>query len=1739
MANTVTLTFKISEDGTLKAMGQQAEKTAKQTDKAGKANDRYQKGQKGVAQAGMNSTKAFSKMRNEIGGGGSGLVGAYAGLAANIFALTATFGALSRAARATQLEQGLVAMGKASGLAMHSLSKGLVEATGHAISLEEAMRSTALITSAGIDPSSIERFGEVARKAAGALGRDVQDSISRLTRGVTKLEPELLDELGIMVRLDDASKTYADSLGKNVSELTNFEKRQAFLNATLEEGEKKFGALGDVDVNAYDKLAAGFANITKSGIGGIAEVLAPIVGYLAESPTALMGAMAAFAATISGQVLGSLTDMSAATARNSKNMQRLNADTLRAVKPMNLSSKALDNVITSMKDGNVASHEYKAAMDGQVQSQRTNLGLLNKRNKVLEAGRPLVDDQGKALKRTGISQDEYNRRMQNSKKIMTNLNIAQSQGRNSSAQLAAAKAQAALAEGRFGVALKNTMRALKLQQSALKIASREALTYAGALNIARLAANGLAMAAKTAGAAIMSMMGFVGMAIMAFTMLKDAVMFVINSLKSDAFKEFEAQEEKLNELTEELAGNVKELNEFFADGTGKIQNTTKAYEAMANTLSTFDAQYEKVKKSGEGIRQSFGAQRSAILDLVGSSGALNDMISERLGFESVQKALNSGSIKQRKANLVLIENEIDRLILQSRAVQAVGEAFKNARTPLQEFANANAVKTELDTVTGAINEMRNSLTGGDRDEKGTLKLVPQLADTAGSDITKIIAENIDSQSAVIFNVQAEEAQLQALVDAETTAQKAITDERARQEKNRFRKSHAQRKKDKQNLEKLEAAGIAATAALDGDAAKAAKAIILERIEETKELFNEEQERLQLFKQQEQIQKNALALVNQEKSHTLTSINERMAAEENLRALRETDARARLEFVDNEHKRLSKSGADDEATRVRIAALLHEQKILSGEIDLIVGQKLTTEEGIVKQKKTLMSALKEEQSVEKAILDITKKINKANSEELTNSIKIAKLNQSIANRKAGMDGKLLPSQIALLEQDDEVLKKKVQGMVAEANTKKVALKLEKEMTRMRLQVLKAEVDVINQKRVAAGLEGDDLIDLTALETTLAGLEGTYGTLVQNVNDELSIGIGLLTEQVNTTSVIDMQNAERLKKEIEIDSILKSQHDAQKGILGEQEKQFAIRQSIKEIANTDSAGNIASAHEAAKIAQESRKAELAFAKAKEAMARKTLKAENALLEAKWNLMYAEMAASGGQITEQEAAVLNASHTAMRLQQELNRSKIETAEEETRLVADRIKMEEAAAHSAAGKAGGFAGAIASIFGTAAAVSVEGAVKGAKTTEEDPVVAKITATEDKANLIRNEANRLLGEGNSILRTISENQSPAGTGGTGSGDNGDDSGTGNTGDSSGGVSTGDTAQNGEESTGIVTAGVPAANPVVEGATNEEEGAGGILSNLPKIGEVRGALQGMATDMAALGPDGAGVSQMLSGMDTMMGAFEEGGLSAENIGNAIGGLSSIVAGAAQNKVNSIDKEIEAEKKRDGKSAASINKIKALEKKKEAVERKAFNTKKKLNMAQVITSTATAIMKEAEKGFPAAIPGIAMFGAMGAAQLAVISGMTYQGGGSSATAAAPPSVLNVGERNNTVDLAKGNNAAGELAYMRGEDGVGTGASNFKPTGAFSGYKHRNAGGYVVGEQGPELFMPETPGEIIPAGRVGGGEPTNVNFNISAVDAQGVEDVLVRQKGHIIRMIREAANEHGQPFLETISDGAYTD
>ena len=91
------------------------------------------------------------------------------------------------------------------------------------------------------------------------------------------------------------------------------------------------------------------------------------------------------------------------------------------------------------------------------------------------------------------------------------------------------------------------------------------------------------------------------------------------------------------------------------------------------------------------------------------------------------------------------------------------------------------------------------------------------------------------------------------------------------------------------------------------------------------------------------------------------------------------------------------------------------------------------------------------------------------------------------------------------------------------------------------------------------------------------------------------------------------------------------------------------------------------------------------------------------------------------------------------------------------------------------------------------------------------------------------------------------------------------------------------------------------------------------------------------------------------------------------------------------------------------------------------------------------------------------------------------------------------------------------------------------------KYRANGGntaFMVGEQGPEMFVPERPGTIVPSDETSQlGAPINANINITALDADGVEDILMNQRGNIIGMLRDAANANGETFLESISVQEY--
>ena len=88
------------------------------------------------------------------------------------------------------------------------------------------------------------------------------------------------------------------------------------------------------------------------------------------------------------------------------------------------------------------------------------------------------------------------------------------------------------------------------------------------------------------------------------------------------------------------------------------------------------------------------------------------------------------------------------------------------------------------------------------------------------------------------------------------------------------------------------------------------------------------------------------------------------------------------------------------------------------------------------------------------------------------------------------------------------------------------------------------------------------------------------------------------------------------------------------------------------------------------------------------------------------------------------------------------------------------------------------------------------------------------------------------------------------------------------------------------------------------------------------------------------------------------------------------------------------------------------------------------------------------------------------------------------------------------------------------------------------RYATGGAIMVGAQGPEAIQPMSTGyNVIPNEDINSGRTTNINFSISAVDGTSVYNMLQSQQGNIISMIREAANDNGEPFLEAVDSTVY--
>jgi len=216
------------------------------------------------------------------------------------------------AAKQEAIQASFKAMAAKQGADADQLLANMRAATNNMVSDLDLMQNTVSAMSFGIPLEKLPESLELVRKAQLATGQDMNYLLQSMFRGVGRLSPLIIDNLGLQVSLEEANDKYAKTLGKSAANLTKEEQKQALLNATLEEGKIRYSAIDITSGKASDSLVQ-FNTAVSNLSGSIGTTFLPIASYAAEALTVLTGAVKShpwatftIAAGLAGAALGSM-----------------------------------------------------------------------------------------------------------------------------------------------------------------------------------------------------------------------------------------------------------------------------------------------------------------------------------------------------------------------------------------------------------------------------------------------------------------------------------------------------------------------------------------------------------------------------------------------------------------------------------------------------------------------------------------------------------------------------------------------------------------------------------------------------------------------------------------------------------------------------------------------------------------------------------------------------------------------------------------------------------------------------------------------------------------------------------------------------------------------------------------------------------------------------------------------------------------------------------------------------------------------------------------------------------------------------------------------------------------------------------------------------------------------------------------------------------------------------------------
>lgn len=284
----------------------------------------YQRELDGVATASrrVNNSVSGSGGLNDGLGGMSKLLT----LGVAVAATRATYSLTKTGAQVQDLEESFRVLGGSDGVLEQAR-----RALNYTVSDEAILRMFNQGRAFKLTNEQIASMLPLAKRAAKVMGRDVAESVNRVSQAIAKQETEFLDEIGITVTLTEAYKSWAVQNNVTVEAMSGTQKATALLNVALQKHNETLGQISTTAAaDPLHRMGASFDNlIASAGKGtGIFRSFAEVSADAFDSMTATLEQERTIIEALESPLSAagrSLTNLTAHTAELRREQQRLRA----------------------------------------------------------------------------------------------------------------------------------------------------------------------------------------------------------------------------------------------------------------------------------------------------------------------------------------------------------------------------------------------------------------------------------------------------------------------------------------------------------------------------------------------------------------------------------------------------------------------------------------------------------------------------------------------------------------------------------------------------------------------------------------------------------------------------------------------------------------------------------------------------------------------------------------------------------------------------------------------------------------------------------------------------------------------------------------------------------------------------------------------------------------------------------------------------------------------------------------------------------------------------------------------------------------------------------------------------------------------------------------------------------------------------------------------------------------------